>query len=122
MPVHYDLYQLEDLSDNDKEFMKTVVEAFLTEIPPDLTSMHMAIDNDNHRMAYQFAHKMKPNLEMFGIDLIREISTMERWADSGKPTTVIKPQLAKIDSMISSAIREMRRDWKIKDENSVRSA
>ena len=113
MPKHYDLYQLEDMSGGDKEFMQTVVEAFLTEIPPDLQSMNMAIDNDNHRMAYQFAHKMKPNLEMFGIDLIREISAMERWADSNKPTSIIRPQLDTINQMVSEAIEEMRKDWKM---------
>ncbi|MAW94834.1 MULTISPECIES: Hpt domain-containing protein [unclassified Leeuwenhoekiella] len=113
MPKHYDLYQLEDMSGGDKEFMQTVVETFLTEIPPDLQSMNMAIDNDNHRMAYQFAHKMKPNLEMFGIDLIREISAMERWADSTKPTSAIRPQLETINKMVSDAIEEMRKDWKM---------
>lgn len=113
MPTHYDLYQLEDMSGGDKEFMKTVVEAFLTEIPPDLESMQMAIDNDNHKMAYQFAHKMKPNLEMFGIDLIREISAMERWADSNKPTSAIRPQLNIIVTYINNAIEEMRKDWKM---------
>ena len=113
MPKHYDLYQLEDMSGGDKEFMQTVVETFLTEIPPDLQSMNMAIDNDNHRMAYQFAHKMKPNLEMFGIDLIREISAMERWADSTKPTSTIRPQLDIINKMVSDAIEEMRKDWKM---------
>lgn len=113
MPQHYDLYQLEDMSGGDKEFMKTVVETFLTEIPPDLESMQMAIDNDNHKMAYQFAHKMKPNLEMFGIDLIREISAMERWADSGKPTSAIRPQLDKIVTFVNNALNEMRKDWKM---------
>lgn len=113
MPTHYDLYALEDMSSGDKEFMKTVVAAFLEEIPPDLASMHMAIENDNHRMAYQFAHKMKPNLEMFGIDLIREISAMERWADSSKPTSSIRPQLETITIMINEAIAEMKKDWKM---------
>ena len=113
MPKHYDLYQLEDMSGGDKEFMQSVVEAFLAEIPPDLESMNMAIDNDNHKMAYQFAHKMKPNLEMFGIDLIREISAMERWADSSKPTTAIRPQLETINKLVSNAIEEMRKDWKL---------
>lgn len=113
MPEHYDLYQLEDMSGGDKEFMKSVVEAFLTEIPADLKSMQMAIENDNHKMAYQFAHKMKPNLEMFGIDLIREISAMERWADSSKPTSAIEPQLETIVVMVNDAIKEMRKDWKM---------
>ena len=113
MPTHYDLYQLEDMSGGDKEFMKSVVEAFLSEIPPDLESMQMAIDNDNHKMAYQFAHKMKPNLEMFGIDLIREISAMERWADSNKPTSAIRPQLDTITELTNNAIVEMRKDWKM---------
>lgn len=113
MPEHYDLYQLEDMSGGDKEFMQTVVETFLTEIPPDLESMQMAIDNDNHRMAYQFAHKMKPNLEMFGIDLIREISAMERWSDTNKPTSAIRPQLDKIVTSVNSAIAEMKKDFKL---------
>ncbi len=113
MPTHYDLYALEDMSGGDKEFMKTVVAAFLEEIPPDLNSMHTAIENDNHRMAYQFAHKMKPNLEMFGIDLIREISAMERWSDSNKPTSAIRPQLDTITTMINDAITEMKKDWKM---------
>ncbi|MAZ28579.1 MAG: Hpt domain-containing protein [Cytophagaceae bacterium] len=113
MPEHYDLYALEDMSGGDKEFMQTVVEAFLTEIPPDLEAMHMAIENDNHRMAYQFAHKMKPNLEMFGIDLIREIRAMERWADTNKPTSAIRPQLEKITTYVNAAIKEMRKDWKL---------
>ena len=113
MPTHYDLYALEDMSSGDKEFMKTVVTAFLEEIPPDLKSMHMAIENDNHMMAYQFAHKMKPNLEMFGIDLIREISAMERWSESNKPTSAIRPQLDTITTLINNAIEEMRKDWKL---------
>ena len=113
MPTHYDLYQLEDMSGGDKEFMKSVVEAFLSEIPPDLESMELAINNDNHKMAYQFAHKMKPNLEMFGIDLIREISAMERWSDSAKPTSAIRPQLDTIIELTNNAIVEMRKDWKM---------
>ncbi|WP_416448191.1 Hpt domain-containing protein [Leeuwenhoekiella sp. A2] len=113
MPKHYDLYQLEDMAGGDKEFMTTVVETFLTEIPPDLQSMQTAIDNDNHRMAYQFAHKMKPNLEMFGIDLIREISAMERWSDTNKPTSFIRPQLEIIVTSINNAIAEMKKDWKM---------
>ena len=113
MPNHYDLYQLEDMSGGDKEFMQTVVETFLTEIPPDLVSMQTAIENDNHKMAYQFAHKMKPNLEMFGIDLIREISAMERWSETTKPTSAIKPQLDKIVISVNKAIAEMKKDWKM---------
>ena len=53
------------------------------------------------------------SLEMFGIDLIREISAMERWADSAKPTSAIRPQLDTIIELTNNAIVEMRKDWKM---------
>ena len=38
---------------------------------------------------------------------------MERWADSNKPTSAIRPQLDTIITLINNAIEEMRKDWKM---------
>lgn len=111
MSKYYNLDQLDDMSGGDQEFMQTVVATFLEEIPADLAAMTMAIENDNHKMAYQFAHKMKPNLEMFGIDLEKEITQMESWSETDKPPSEIQPQLNKITEMISLAIAAMKTDW-----------
>ena len=78
MSKSYDLEKVKDIAGGDDSFVAVIVETFLQEIPPDMDAMQMAIANDNHKMAYQFAHKMKPNLDMFGIDLLKQIAAMEK--------------------------------------------
>ena len=44
--------------------MLIIAKTFLEKIPPDLKKMQVAIGNNNRKLAYQFAHKMKLNLEI----------------------------------------------------------
>lgn len=112
MTKHYNLQKVKEIAGGDESFVTVIVETFLQEIPPDLESMQTAIENDNHKMAYQFAHKMKPNLDMFGIDLLREISAMEKWSDTHKPTRHIQPQFDRIVTTLTLVIRELKEDFK----------
>lgn len=113
MPNSYNLQKVREISGGDESFVTVIVETFLQEIPPDMKSMQMAIGNDNHKMAYQFAHKMKPNLEMFGIDLLKEIAAMEKWSDSTKTTATIQPQLDKIISTLNTVLAELKKDFSL---------
>ena len=69
MKKKYSIENLTEIADGNKYFMRIVVKTFLEEIPPDHKKMEEAIENDNTGLAYQFAHKIKPNLEMFGLNL-----------------------------------------------------
>lgn len=111
MPNHYNLKKILEISGGDESFVKVIVETFLQEIPPDMESMKMAIAHDNHKMAYQFAHKMKPNLDMFGIDLLKEIAAMEKWSDSNRPTSSIQGQLDTIVGTLTTVIEELKNDF-----------
>ena len=111
MSRNYDLVKVREIAGGDESFVQVIVQTFLEEIPPDLASMQSAIENDNHKMAYQFAHKMKPNLDMFGIDLLKQIAAMEKWSDSGKPTSFIKPQLDDIVGTLTVVIEELKEDF-----------
>ena len=79
MGKHYSRESLNEIAGGDEEFMAIVAKAFLEEIPPDLKSMTEALENENKDLAYQFAHKMKPNLEMFGIPLNKDVTAIENW-------------------------------------------
>jgi len=57
--------------------------------------MEEAIHNDNKELAYQFAHKMKPNLEMFGIDVSKDITTIEAWTRTSKNKATITANFRK---------------------------
>lgn len=91
--------------------MAVVAQTFLEEIPPDLKSMEEAIENDNKELAYQFAHKMKPNLEMFGINLQKEITTIESWSKTSKSNAVIADHLQNISSTLRAVFKELSEDF-----------
>ncbi len=111
MIKNYNLEKVREIAGGDDSFVTVIVETFLQEIPPDMEAMQTAIANDNHKMAYQFAHKMKPNLDMFGIDLLKQIAAMEKWSDSNKPTSAIQQQLDEIISTLSIVINELKEDF-----------
>lgn len=111
MGKHYNLKKVHEIAGSDMGFVNIIVETFLQEIPSDLESMKNAIENSNHKMAYQFAHKMKPNLEMFGIDLLSQIKAMEKWSDTNKPATAIQEQLDQITSTLTTVISELQEDF-----------
>lgn len=108
---HYNLEKVLDIAGDDKDFVSIIVQTFLHEIPADLESMQRAITNNNHKMAYQFAHKMKPNLDMFGIDLLGQIKLMERWSNNSKPTSAIQLQLDEITGILTKVIAELKQDF-----------
>ncbi|EAQ38776.1 Hpt domain-containing protein [Dokdonia genika] len=111
MSRHYNLEKVREIAGGDEDFVAVIVSTFLQEIPPDLESMQNAIENVNHKMAYQFAHKMKPNLDMFGIDLLDQIKAMEKWSDTNKPTSAIQTKLDDITNTLTTVIAELQEDF-----------
>ena len=74
-----------------------------------------AIDNDNKELAYQFAHKMKPNLEMFGLNLSKDIGAIESWTRGSKSSEVVMPNLNLIKTTLQSVFVELKSDFKLSD-------
>ena len=113
MSRHYSRESLSEMAGGDEEFMAIVAKAFLEEIPPDLLAMEQAIQNDNKELAYQFAHKMKPNLEMFGIDVGKDITTIEAWTRTSKNMAGIMPNLEKIVTSVTAVFGELKEDFNL---------
>jgi HPt (histidine-containing phosphotransfer) domain-containing protein len=113
MSEHYSIESLKEIAGGDEDFMAIVAQTFLDEIPPDLNSMEEAVENDNKELAYQFAHKMKPNLEMFGINLQKEITSIESWTKSSKSKDVINAQLEHIVTTLNKVFVELKSDFNI---------
>ncbi|MBQ4820311.1 Hpt domain-containing protein [Aquimarina sp. MMG016] len=107
----YSLKNVNELSGGDDEFIAVLVQTFLEEIPPDLDSMIKAVDDDNPAMAYQYAHKMKPNLQLFDIDLLAQIKKVESWSKSNKDKEQIKPTLDHIEATVNGAIQDLKDDF-----------
>jgi HPt (histidine-containing phosphotransfer) domain-containing protein len=111
MEKHYSKENLSEIAGGDAEFMAIVAQTFLEEIPPDLKSMEEAIENDNKQLAYQFAHKMKPNLEMFGISLKKDITAIEAWTKTSKSTAAIVDHVEAISTTLQEVFKELEADF-----------
>ncbi len=107
----YSLKHVDELSGGDNEFIAVLVQTFLEEIPPDLDSMVQAVESDNPQMAYQYAHKMKPNLQLFDIDLLSQIKQIEAWSKTKKAKEEIKPVLDHIVVTVKGAIEDLKDDF-----------
>ncbi|GHC63308.1 Hpt domain-containing protein [Ulvibacter litoralis] len=113
MSKHYSIDSLREIAGGEADFMVVVAQTFLEEIPPDLSAMEEAVGNDNKELAYQFAHKMKPNLEMFGIDLQKEITTVESWTRTSKSKAVIAEHIETISTTLHHVFAELKSDFNL---------
>lgn len=113
MDTHYSIESLREIAGDDEDFMAVVAQTFLDEIPPDLAALEEAISNNNKELAYQFAHKMKPNFEMFGLGLEKDITTIESWTNSSKSVSVISENVEKVVSTVHTVIEELKRDFNL---------
>lgn len=111
MDTHYSKASLSEIAGGDEDFMAVVAQTFLEEIPPDLAALVEAIQNDNKELAYQFAHKMKPNLEMFGIEVQKDVSSIESWTKSSKSNTSIADNIGNLSKVLHYVFEELKTDF-----------
>ncbi len=110
---NYDLENVEEMAGGDKDFVKVVVQTFIEEIPPDLEAMNQAVIEGNASQAYQYAHKMKPNLQMFGLELMPQIKVIEEWSKSGKDETEVHIASRTITDKYQKAEKELKEDFNL---------
>ncbi len=113
MSKKYSIESLSEIAGGDKDFMLIVAKTFLEEIPPDLKAMEEAIENNNRELAYQFAHKMKPNLEMFGLNLGKDITSIETWTRTLKNKSSIDGNLKNVVDTVKAVFVELKEDFEL---------
>jgi len=113
MNRNYSVESLKEMAGGDQDFMAIVAQTFLDEIPPDLKAMKEAINNNNRELVYQFAHKMKPNLEMFGIDVISDVTTIENWTRTLKSVSSISSNIENLTYTVDKVLLELKEDFKL---------
>lgn len=113
MTKYYARENLEEIADGDNDFVTILARTFLEEIPIDVKSMEEAIQNENRELAYQFAHKMKPNIEMFGIDALKEITSIETWSKTSKNKSSVIPHLENVLITLNHVFDQLRKDFQL---------
>jgi hypothetical protein len=113
MNKNYSLESVKEMAGDDNDFVKVIVETFLEEIPADVNLMTEAIENENSAVAYQFAHKMKPNLQLFGLELMDQILIIEAWSKSKVNSVLAKEAGEQIASKVHLAEGELKKDFEL---------
>ncbi len=94
----YDLKDVEEMAGGDQEFM---------------LAMNEAINNGNANLAYSFAHKMKPNLKLFGLQLMPEITVIEQWSKQGKNKEDAPKAARTITAKVTQVCKELKEDFNL---------
>lgn len=111
MNNYYDLKDVREMAGGDDDFVKVIVQTFLEEIPPDVASMSQAIENGNPSLAYQYAHKMKPNLQLFGLNLMEQVLTIEAWSRGAEKENNAVTAGKEIATKVDLAEQQLRTDF-----------
>ncbi|RKS98564.1 Hpt domain-containing protein [Flavobacterium sp. 123] len=112
MALKYNLSKVYALSDNDPEFVKEILTLFVTEVPEDLAQVKEGIKKKDHKHAYAFAHKIKPSLDLMGMNVaFEEILQVEAWTKIEGNKKDIMETYKSIKSQVKEAIKEIKKDF-----------
>ena len=112
MALKYNLSKVYALSDNDTEFVHQILKLFVTEIPEDLLQFKEGIKKKDHKHAYSYAHKIKPTLDLMGLNVaFEEILQVEAWAKSGGKKKEIIETFRSIKKQVGDAVKEINKDF-----------
>ena len=114
MAINYNLAKVYALSDNDPEFVMQIITLFVTEVPEDLKQIDLGIKTKDHKLAYSYAHKIKPSLDLLGMSVaFEEILQVEAWTRAEGKRKQINDTFESIQSQIDKAVKEIKKDFEL---------
>ncbi|MFM1877522.1 MAG: hypothetical protein RLZZ241_388 [Bacteroidota bacterium] len=108
----YNLDKINEMAEGDNEFVLSVISVFLEEVPEDLKNLESAIETGDYEQTYKLAHKIKPNVDLLGLEQARlsalEIETTGRNSGDWEYIQKLFPVLK---AAVDQVIEELRRDF-----------
>lgn len=114
MALQYNLSKVYEISENDTEFAVQIVNLFLSEVPDEIKSIKVGIDEKDYTRIYAASHKIKPSLDLLGMDIAYEENLqIMTWAKAqGKRKEIIEV-FKSLKERIDLAVKEIKKDFKI---------
>ena len=108
----YSLDKINEMAEGDQDFVTSVVSVFLEEVPADLEGLEHAIGSKDYDNIYKLAHKIKPNVDLLGMEHARatalEIETLGKTSGSMGEIEEKFPHLKKD---VLQVITELQKDF-----------
>jgi HPt (histidine-containing phosphotransfer) domain-containing protein len=114
MALHYNLSKVYAISDNDVEFAKQIVVLFTEEVPAEMKNIRQGLKEKDHNRVYHAAHKIKPTLDLMGMDLAYEdVLSIENWGQAKGKKKEIKEIVKSLKERISKTVKELTKDYSL---------
>lgn len=108
----YSLDKINEMADGDEDFIHSVVSVFLEEVLEDLAALELALVEDNYQQVYQLAHKIKPNVDLLGMEQTRAAALeMETLGKSESNMEEIKRIFPSLKADIYQVVSELKKDF-----------
>ncbi len=110
--MKYNLARLETLAEGDKDFIVRVLNVFITEVTADIQKMQDAFESEDILDISALAHKIKPNLILFGLDQATAISIrLEKNRFRPLSLSILKSQLDELQTSVAEVVVLLKKDF-----------
>lgn len=114
MAIQYNLSKVYEISENDSDFALQIVSLFLEEVPGEIQSMKNAIELKDYTQTYASAHKIKPTLDLLGMDIAYDDNVLiMNWSKEEGKRKEIKEVFKSLKTRVSDAVEEIKKDFKL---------
>ncbi len=108
----YSLDKINEMAEGDEDFVNSVISVFLEEVPQDLEDLEIALNQKNHEQAYQLAHKIKPNVDLLGMEQTREAALeIETLGKKVGDISAMKEIFSMLKKDIHQVVGELKKDF-----------
>ncbi|OHX67904.1 Hpt domain-containing protein [Flammeovirga pacifica] len=104
-----DLTYLETFAGGDKNFIKEMMERFLSDAPIQLTEIKQGIESKDWKVAYKSLHSFKSSVNFIAIQKIKDhVLSMEKMAKAEKDLDQLPQEYDKLENEIQLLINELK--------------
>ncbi len=108
----YSLDKINEMAEGDEDFINSVISVFLEEVPQDLEDLENALNQKNHDQVYKLAHKIKPNVDLLGMEQTRETALqMETLGKNEASISEIQQIFPMLKKDIYQVVSELKKDF-----------
>lgn len=108
----YSLDKIEEMAEGDQDFILSVVSVFIEEVPEDLGALETAIAEKDYEQIYKMAHKIKPNVDLLGMEQARACALeLETLGKTNGAMDTIRDKFPVLKKDVEQALVELRNDF-----------
>ncbi|MBL7935927.1 MAG: response regulator, partial [Bacteroidia bacterium] len=107
----YNLSQLKSISRNNDVYCKKMITIFIEQSEESLSQIMEAYEHKNFSIVHSISHRIKPGIDLMGIDLLREpIRYIEKQSKDGLDSEELKKQITFFCMVLNNVLNQLRNE------------